>query len=250
VVATWPTAEPDPAVRAQALAAAARLSLPRPPRVSRSRRGAGRLETVPFTGGSSEVDLDRMLERLVEGPVQEPRDVLVRERLSRRRSVVLLVDVSGSMRGERVAAAAATVAGLATELRSDDLAVVAFWSDAAVLLRLGRPVHALRLVDTLLRLPAEGLTNLALPLELASSQLARRTSAEGRAVLLSDCLHNAGPDPRELVSRIPRLDVLLDATGACDEDLARELARLGRGRLTRLRGPRDVPAALRRTFAA
>jgi Mg-chelatase subunit ChlD len=250
LVTKWHTTEPDPQVRAYALAVAAGVSLPRAPRSVRARRGHGRLETVPFSGGSSDVDLDRVLERLVEGAVHRPEDVLVRERISRRRSVVLLVDVSGSMRGERVATAAATLAGAATQLRGDELAVVAFWSDAAVLLRLGAPVQPLRLVDALLRLPAEGLTNVALPLEVALGQLGRRTAVDARAVLLSDCLHNAGPDPRELARRLPRLDVLLDATGATDTELARDLARVGRGRLTTLRGPRDVPGALRRTFAA
>jgi len=54
--------------------------------------------------------------------------------------VLLLADVSGSMRGEREsAAAAATVGALAAELSRDDLGVVAFWSDAAVLRHLGQP---------------------------------------------------------------------------------------------------------------
>ena len=29
-------------------------------------------------------------------------------------------------------------------------------------------------------------------------------------MLLSDCVHNAGPDPRPFAARLPRLDVLLD----------------------------------------
>lgn len=71
------------------------------------------------------------------------------------------------MRGERVRTAAATVGALGAEPARDDLAVVAFWSDAAV-------------------------------------------------VLLSDCVHNAGPDPRPLAARVARLDVLLDASGEQD----------------------------------
>ena len=67
----------------------------------------------------------------------EDDDIIVRERVRTRRSVVLLVDVSGSMRGERVRTAAATVGALAAELARDDLAVIAFWSDAAVLAHLG-----------------------------------------------------------------------------------------------------------------
>ncbi|HSZ43719.1 MAG TPA: VWA domain-containing protein [Streptosporangiaceae bacterium] len=64
----------------------------------------------------------------------------MRERMLTRRSVVLLVDVSGSMRGERIRTAAAAVGALAAELARDDLAVVAFWSDAVVLCQLGQRV--------------------------------------------------------------------------------------------------------------
>jgi len=41
-------------------------------------------------------------------------------------------------------------------------------------------------------------------------------------------------------ARLPRLDVLLDTTGEQDPELARDLARLGRGRLRQLRTYRDV----------
>ena len=73
----------------------------------------GALATVAYRGGSDDIDLDRTLERLAEKPVPEDTDILVRERVRTRRSVVLLVDVSGSMRGERVRTAAATVGALA-----------------------------------------------------------------------------------------------------------------------------------------
>jgi hypothetical protein len=120
------------------------------------------------------------------------------------------------MRGERVRTAAATVGALAAELSRDDLAVVAFWSDAAVLSRLGR------------RVPAR----------------------DARAVLLSDCVHNAGPDPRPFAARLPRLDVLLDTSGEQDAELARELARLGHGRLRRIGGYTDVAPALGAIFTS
>jgi hypothetical protein len=68
-------------------------------------------------------------------------------------------------------------------------------------------------------------------------------------VLLSDCVHNAGPDPRTSAARLPRLDVLLDVTGENDLDLGRQLARLGRGRLRRVRDHRDVAPALTHIFA-
>ena len=238
----------DPLTRALARQIAARLAMPRPRRDVTARRGVGDLASVRYREGSDEIDLDRTLEVLTERPVPEDDEIIVRERIRTRRAVVLAVDVSGSMRGERVRTAAATVGALAAELARDDLAVIAFWSDAAVLSRVGRQVEPLRLLDTLLRIPARGLTNVGFPLQAAARELARLPARDARVVLLSDCVHNAGPDPRPLAARLPRLDVLLDVSGEHDAELAADLTRRGRGTMAVIRGHRDVAPALSRAF--
>ena len=86
------------------------------------------------------------------------------------------------------------------------------------------------------------------PLQVAARELARVPARDARAVLLSDCVHNVGPDPRPFAARLPRLDVLLDTSGEQDAELARELARLGRGRLRRIRAYTDVAPALSAIF--
>ena len=241
--------ERDPETLRRARQIAARLAVPRPRRDVTARRGVGELASVRYLGGSDDIDLDATLDQLVEHPVPGDDDIIVRERVRTRRSVVLAVDVSGSMRGERVRTAAATVGALAGELGRDDLAVIAFWSDAAVRARLGQRVPAARLLDTLLRIPARGLTNIWFPLQVARRQLAAVPARDARVLLLSDCVHNAGPDPREAAAWLARLDVLLDASGEHDAELARDLARLGRGRLARTRGYRDVAPAVSGLFA-
>ena len=239
----------DPVVRARARQIAARLAIPRPRSDSMARRGSGKLASLPYRGGSDEIDLDLTIEMLAEHPVPEDEDIIVRERVDTRRSVVLLVDVSGSMKGERIQTAAATVGALAGELGRDALAVIAFWSDAAVLLGLGHEVKPMELLDTMLRMPARGLTNVAFPLELAARQLARVPSREARVILLSDCVHNAGPDPRLGAARLPRLDVLIDVSGEKDIDLGRELAADGHGVAQLVSTYRHVAPALSRLFA-
>jgi Mg-chelatase subunit ChlD len=241
--------EPDRETLRRARQIAARLAVPRPRRDITARRGVGELASVRYRGGSDDIDLDATLDNLVEHPFPEDDDIIVRERVRTRRSVVLAVDVSGSMRGERVRTAAATVGALAGQLDRDDLAVIAFWSDAAVLARLGQHVPAGRLLDTLLRIPARGLTNIWFPLQIARRQLAAIPARDARVLLLSDCVHNAGPDPRQAAAGLARLDVLLDASGEHDEELARDLARLGRGRLARTVGYRDVAPAVSGLFA-
>jgi Mg-chelatase subunit ChlD len=227
---------------------AARLAMPRPRGDRTARRGRGEVASVPYRGGSDDIDLDRTLEQLAEHPVPEDEDIVVRERVAAARSVVLLVDLSGSMRGERARTAAAAVGALAAELARDNLAVIAFWSDAAVLSRFGHQVPPARLVETMLRMPARGLTNVAFPLQVARRELARVPARDARALLLSDCVHNAGPDPRPFAARLPRLDILLDTTGEQDPELARDLARIGRGRLRQARSYRDVAPALSEFF--
>jgi len=239
---------PDPETLRRARQIAARLEVPRPRRDVTARRGLGELASLRYRGGSDDIDLDRTVEQLIEHPLPEEDDIFVRERVRTRRSVLLLVDVSGSMRGERVRTAAATMGALAAELSRDDLAVVAFWSDAAILSRLGRRVAPQSLLDTMLRIPAKGLTNIAFPLQVAARELARVPARDARAVLLSDCVHNAGPDPRPFAARLPRLDVLLDTSGEQDAELARELARLGHGRLRRIGRYTDVAPALSAIF--
>jgi Mg-chelatase subunit ChlD len=241
----------DPETLRRAREIAARLALRRPRREAAARRGAaGILASVPYRGGADDIDLDQTVERLAgKGAVAEDDDIVVRERVAARRCVVLLVDVSGSMRGERVRTAAATVGALAAELSRDHLAVVAFWSDAAVLAHLGTPVAAERLVESMVRIPARGLTNVAFPLQVAARELARVPARDARVVLLSDCVHNAGPDPRPFAARLPRLDVLLDTTGEQDRWLGGELARLGRGKLRVAGTYRDVAPALSSFFA-
>ncbi|WP_199185279.1 VWA domain-containing protein [Cryobacterium sp. Y50] len=238
----------DPIVRAKARQIASRLAIPWPKTDAMARRGSGKLASIPYRGGSDEIDLDRTIEMLAEHPIPEDEDIIVRERVQTRRSVVLLVDVSGSMKGERVQTAAATVGALAGELQGDALAVIAFWSDAAILLQLGQKVKPMDLLDSILQMPARGLTNIAFPLELAARQLARVPVRDARVVLLSDCVHNAGPDPRELAARLPRLDVLIDVSGEKDIELGRQLATTGHGTAHLVRTHRDVAPVLGQLF--
>ena len=93
---------PDPEALRRARQIAARLAVPRPRRDVTARRGLGVLASLRFQGGSDDIDLDRTVAQLVEHPLPDEDDIIVRERVRTRRSVLLLVDVSGSMRGERV----------------------------------------------------------------------------------------------------------------------------------------------------
>ncbi len=183
---------------------------------------------------------------LAERPAPEDTDIIVRERMRSRRAVVLMLDVSGSMRGEKARIAAATVAALARDLAGDELAVVAFWKDAVLVKPLAPTDGALRILDAVLRIPAKGLTNIEFALTTGLAELSRSRARRRHGILLSDAVHNAGPDPRLVASRFPRLDVLLETDGEHDAELAADLARLGHGEVAMVRDHLQVAPALNR----
>jgi Mg-chelatase subunit ChlD len=151
------------------------------------------------------------------------------------------------MRGERVRMAAATAGALADQLGDDEVGVVAFWSDAAVLRHLTRRLDAARLIDELASVPARGLTNVAFGLQ-AAGQVVGQGRGDRRVLMISDCVHNAGPDPAAVARGLPRVDVLVDVSGEHDLDVARAVARGGRGLAVPVRSHRDVASAVSRCF--
>jgi Mg-chelatase subunit ChlD len=239
----------DRAVAADAERIARTLAIRRRHRGAPGEHGAGTVVSRPYRYRSDDVDLDRTLEVLTERPVPEDTDVIVREPTRPGRALVLVVDLSGSMRGEKIRMVAATVGALAAEARDDQLAVVAFWSDAALVAPLGRPVSPSRLLRDLLRIPARGLTNVHFALATAHAELRRSTARRRGALLLTDAVHNAGPDPRLLAPRFGRLDVLVQTDGEHDLPLARDLARLGHGRVAPVATHREIAPALNRLLA-
>jgi MoxR-like ATPase len=240
----------DPSVSAMVQRIAGRLSVRRRPRDRVTRPGQGRIMTAPYRYSSDDIDLDRTLEVLTERPMPEDTDILVRERMQTRRAVTLIGDVSGSMRGEKVRIAAAAIGALAGDLVDDELGVVAFWKDAALV----KPIDTHRsgevVLRDLLRIPARGLTNVAFGLEIGLRELRRARARTRIGILLSDAVHNAGPDPRDVAPGFERLHVLLETDGEHDEQLARELAQGGHGELVPISHFTQVPAALNHLLGA
>lgn len=241
---------PDREIADLAHRIARRLSIRRPAPDRRPESGAGTVRSRPYRYRSDDIDLDRTVEVLAERPVPDDGDIIVRERLRSRRTAVLIVDVSGSMRGEKTRIAAATVAALSAELghpgTGDQFALVAFWSDAALLKPLETRVPSATLLDQLLRIPARGLTNVHFGLTVAHAELARSAARRRTAILLTDAVHNAGPDPRTIARRFGELNVLLQTDGEHDAALGADIARQGHGRIAPVHTHRDVAPALNR----
>ena len=125
------------------------------------------------------------------------RTSIVRERVARARSVVLAVDVSGSMSGERVAdrgrhrRRAGRRAARATSSRCSRSGPTPRCSCGSA-----SASRRLALLDLLLRVPARGLTNVAFPLGRSRRGRSRAAGARRAGAAALRRVHNAGPDPR------------------------------------------------------
>ncbi len=219
----------DPELLAETATIASELAL-RPRRAHDRKRGRTRTISVRSDGGADELDLDRTIELLSEGRPLDSTELYVRRPLRSRRSVALLADISGSMDGSKARICAAAIGALAGELIDDELTVIAFWKDVAVLRVRASHLDPVQLLDELLRIEPGGLTNLHGAIELAALELSRSSLERRAIVLLSDCVHNAGPDPRSMARRAPITHVLLEQTGEYDAWLGERIARAGGGR--------------------
>jgi len=165
-----------------------------------------------------ELDIEATLENLLGKPHPEPGDLIVQRRVDRRHQVVLMIDTSLSMAGEKMALAAVAAAVLALKLRPGDLAVVLFADDARVVSRFGEEVAPAELVRRMLAVPCGGGTDIAAALRAGHAELQRGRDPGRSGLLVSDGVFTSGADPLPAAARFGPLHVLLmeEQTAALD----------------------------------
>jgi Mg-chelatase subunit ChlD len=239
----------DPALRATARRLATRLPVGAPRAGVPDRPGTRRMVTRRDETGS-DVDLDATLAARGADPHWRPEHLHTRGWRSTGRASVLLVDASGSVAGDELAVAVLTASALAQRMRpEDELAVVAFWSQAVVLRALSADPRVDVLVGRLFDLRGGGTTDLDLGLRTAAAQLARTRAAARDVLLLSDGVATESPDPLPAAAALARAGVHLHVLALSEEpeSVARcaALAAAGGGRVAPLLRPTQAPDAVR-----
>lgn len=207
-------------------------------------RGVGRLRSVPADRGG-DLDVDASLDAVLAGRAQrrppDVEDLVARQWARPELALCLVVDRSGSMGGERLAAAA-LAAGACAWRAPGDHAVLAFAREVQVLRAMGSERPATAVVDAVLSLRGHGTTALTAALVAAAEQLERTRAARRVVVLLSDCRTTDSDDPVHVARRLPELVVLAPAA---DTEQAADFASRCGARWAPLQGAADAPAALR-----
>ncbi len=175
-----------------------------------------------------ELDLDATLD---EPRPWRPENIHVTRKEPKDTDVVLVLDMSLSMTGEKVALTALAAAIL--QLRLDHIAVVQFDSQATVLVRVGEHISTRELVRRILAVPAQGYTNIEAGLVAAAGELQRSRRKERAAILMTDGIANLGEDPVQAAGKVPVLHVV--QVGTTEKQGTRTCAAMaaaGRGRHT------------------
>lgn len=162
-----------------------------------------------------------------------PDDVVVDYERRRTQAVVLCLDTSLSMQGEKLALMGVAVAVVLLQFPDDPVAVVGFDDAPHVLKRADERVPVETLIERLLDVPGRPYTNLEAGLARALELAQRATrGTRGRpvsTVLVTDGKYTAGRDPAPLAPRFAHLAVLKVGTDRAGLPLCRELARRGHG---------------------
>jgi len=188
-----------------------------------------------------ELELDETLENLLGKEHPERSDWMVERREERRTQIVLMVDTSLSMSGANIALASVAAAVLALKMKSADLSVVVFESQAEAISHLEEDDPPEDVVREMLRQPCRGYTSIEDGLKVGLRELERGRTPRKYGLIITDGVYTRGGDPTSLAANFPRLFVLLTEDYKMNELLCRRMASAGRGELFSVRSFGELP---------
>jgi Mg-chelatase subunit ChlD len=182
---------------------------------------------------------------MIAKEVIDYRDFVVHERSQEKRAYALIVDVSGSMRGESIVRALVALSAFVKTVSSSDYAIVTFCDQVNILKHIGQRKSLASLTTEVFKVPTNGMTDLTAGLRAGLLQLSKSSCRKKVGVLLTDGAHNKHSDPFSLARRYPQLHVVgirppwSEARRTCEK-----LARLGRGECVVLHEIEEIPKAI------
>jgi len=192
------------------------------------------LDELPGDAEQFDIDVDETIEQSPMG-VKTASDVWMTYERPRRQAVILSVDTSLSMTGEKLALTAVALAVVLLQFPDDPIGIVAFENEAKVIKRPDERISLQTLLERFLDVPAQGYTHLEegmrAALKLVRTPATRSAHRPASTVMITDGKYTAGRDPAYLAPRFPHLVVVKMGRERASLELCRELAKKGKGAL-------------------
>ncbi|UCE45521.1 MAG: AAA family ATPase [Methanobacteriota archaeon] len=195
-------------------------------------------------GNRGEIDLESTLENIIAKRKAEPSDVVVTRREPKDLSVVLMLDASLSMSGDKLAIATAAIAVLAFRLKMVKYQLITFNDRPRTIKGFDETLNLDELVLSLLEFSAGGYTNIEAALREGSEALSKASTPNRVGVLVTDGNYTVGEDPSVVASSFKRLFVVMTASHDCQPQTCDNIARNGRGHMYSVSGFDEVPRVL------
>ena len=194
-----------------------------------------RQEEFEASGARGELDLDASWS---EG---EP---IFDSRIEKDTPVAIIMDVSMSMKGDKLAHLALAASAIAFSIPSERLCFLGFDSRIRWVKRFDESLAVDALVERVLNLPAGGFTHMELALTALQEELERVRKPRASVILIGDGKYTEGRDPLTLPLDFHRLHVLKIGRDIGGRDVLKQLAERGKGVFVEARSYADLPRSL------
>jgi Mg-chelatase subunit ChlD len=210
--------------------------------------GVYRTVVTRYRPGLDELDVDRTLEEHIGKPHLDYENIYCHEKIRRKSSFVLMLDISNSMQQEKIAIGAIATGVFASKLRHDWHGVLTFARYSSIVKHVTEPNNLEELMDRMLDVRSGGSTNLRGALLDGWALLNEAQTMTRTGILVTDGWATVGGDPVEVAAKFDRLHVLGISFGLGGSDPATNaaMARKGRGRYLFVRKYDDLPLAITR----
>lgn len=213
------------------------------------------IQSVPVSSldefSEYELDLDETIDHApwISDPsvTIDPYDLWIEKPIFRKQPLIISVDTSLSMTGEKLALTAVALAVVLIEFPDDPIGIVAFENSSKILKYPHESLTVFQLVERFLDIPAQGYTHLEDGVKTAIQLLGDLRTQGGAGarpasvILLTDGKYTAGRDPAYLAPAIGHLVVLKMGKDRSSLALCQELARLGHGSMKEVGDLESLP---------
>ncbi len=194
-------------------------------------------------GAVTELDIEETIFHQVGSHGLE-KESIYQVRSEKDHGIVLLLDTSLSMKGEKLALLAVTVAAVVESVPSQALCVLGFDSEIHSIKEFGEAIPAVVAIERVLQIPPGGFTNIERAFKTARKRIEESKFPLARVILVSDGRYTEGKNPVEEARNFRFVYPVKLGKDPSGRTVMREIADTGQGRFAEVREMKDLPRFL------
>ncbi len=206
-------------------------------------------KNVKYKPGKTDFDEEKTLENALVKEVLGYEDIVGLDKRKKISGGVVLLDVSGSMHGNKIVNAALIASVVTHQLKSSELGLVVFSEKSEVVKGVKEKKPLIKIISEILSLKPIGYTNIENVLLTGLVELSKIKKRDKWGLLITDGLYNRGKPPYSVAKQYPKLHVIYTHG---KQDWGRKtcirLANLGKGKFASVTKTNEIVKEIRKMF--